>query len=158
MIGKIDFINDIKQYILNEFSQDANFSNIKVEKAYKAENTLTPPEIDIYIGNDREDTPSNSYESENIAIMPITFYCYNKAMIMNNDEEKTDAVDSTMALSESLMKIMEKTKLASNNRNIISATRMNYVAPTKVRDDSVYVAIIRYEFKILNNYVKINNR
>ena len=72
-------------------------------------------------------------------------------------EEKTDIVDSTQELAESLMRIMDKNKLASNNQNIISSTRMNYVAPTKVRDDSVYVSIIRYEFKILNNYVKIYN-
>lgn len=157
MIGKKDFINDIKQYILNEFSQDANFSNVKVEKAYKVENTLTPPEIDIYVGDDREDSISNSYDAENISTLPIIFYCYNKAMIMNDDEEKTDVVDSTQALAESLIKIMDKNKLASNNQNIISSTRMNYVAPTKVRDDSVYVSIIRYEFKILNNYVKIYN-
>lgn len=155
MIGKKDFINDIKQYISNEFSHDANFSKIKVEKAYKVENTLTPPEIDIYVGDDREDTPSNSYEQENISIVPVIFYCYCKAMFMNDEEEKTDVVDSTQALAESLINIMDKHKLASNNRNIISSTRMSYTYPQKVRDDSVYVSIIRYEFKVLNNYVKI---
>lgn len=155
MIGKKDFINDIKQYILNEFSQDVNFSKVKVEKAYKVENTLTPPEIDIFVGNDREDTYSNSYDKENISIVPITFYCYCKAMIMNDEEEKTDVVDSTQALAEILINIMDKNKVALNNSNVISLTRMNYVSPQKVRDDSVYVSIIRYEFKILNNYVKI---
>ena len=155
MIGKKDFINDIKQYILNEFSQDANFSKVKVEKAYKVENTLTPPEIDIFVGNDREDTYSNSYDKENISIVPITFYCYCKAMIMNDEEEKTDVVDSTQALAEILINIMDKNKVALNNSNVISLTRMNYVSPQKVRDDSVYESVIRYEFKILNNYVKI---
>lgn len=155
MIGKKDFINDIKQYILNEFSQDANFSKVKVEKAYEVENTLTPPEIDIFVGNDREDTHSNSYDKENISIVPITFYCYCKAMIMNDEEEKTDVVDSTQALAEILINIMDKNKVALNNSNVISLTRMNYVSPQKVRDDSVYVSVIRYEFKILNNYVKI---
>lgn len=158
MIFKKDFINDIKQYILDEFSNDNNFSKIKVEKAYKVENTLNPPEIDICIGDDREDNQSNSYDNENISIIPVTFYCYCKAMIMNDDEEKTDVVDSTQALGDLLIEIMNKNKLASNNQNIISATRMNYIAPKKVRDDSVYVSIIRYEFKILNNYVKIYNR
>ena len=156
MIGKKDFINDIKQYISNEFSHDANFSNIKVEKAYKVENRLTPPEIDIFVGNDREDTSSNSYDKEYISIVPITFYCYCKAMIMNNEETKTDVVDSTQALAEALINIMDKNKVALNNSNVISLTRMGYVAPQKVRDDSVYVSIIRYEFKVLNNYVKIN--
>lgn len=155
MIGKKDFINDIKQYILNEFSHDTNFSNVKVEKAYKVENTLTPPEIDIYVGNDREDTSSNSFDKENISIVPITFYCYCKAMIMNDEEEKTDVVDSTQALAEILINVMDKNKVASINSNVISLTRMNYISPQKVRDDSVYVSIIRYEFKILNNYVKI---
>ena len=155
MIFKKDFINDIKHYIVNEFSNDNNFSNIKVEKAYKVENTLTPPEIDILIGDDREDTSSNSYDKENISIVPITFYCYCKAMFMNDEEEKTDVVDSTQALAESLMNIMDKNKIALNNLNIISSTRLSYISPQKVRDDSVYVSIIRYEFKVLNNYAKI---
>lgn len=158
MIFKKEFMDDIKKYIINEFSNDNNFSNIKVEKAYKVENTLNPPEIDIYIGDDREDNQSNSYDNENISIIPVTFYCYCKAMIMNDDEEKTDVVDSTQALADKLINIMNKNKVSLNNSNVISLTRLSYLSPTKVRDDSTYVSIIRYEFKILNNYVKIYNR
>ena len=79
-------------------------------------------------------------------------------MIMNGEDEKTDVVDSTQALAETLMNIMNKNKFSLINSNVISLTRLSYLSPTKVRDDSVYVSIIRYEFKVLNNYVKIYNK
>ena len=155
MIGNNDFINDIKQYILNELSQDVNFSNIKVVKAYTSENIIKAPQIAIYVNNDIEDTNSNSYESENISILRVIFYCYNKAMVFDDEEDKTNAVDSTNILSDKLKLLFDKNKFIINNKNIISSTRRSYVQPQPLRDDGVYVAILTYEFKILNDYTKI---
>lgn len=155
MIANNDFINDIKQYILNELSQDVNFSNIKVVKAYTSENIIKAPQIAIYVNNDIEDTNSNSYESENISILRVIFYCYNKAMVFDDEEDKTNAVDSTNILSDKLKLLFDKNKFIINNKNIISSTRRSYVQPQPLRDDGVYVAILTYEFKILNDYTKI---
>ena len=155
MIVNNDFINDIKQYILNELSQDVNFSNIKVVKAYTSENIIKAPQIAIYVNNDIEDTNSNSYESENISILRVIFYCYNKAMVFDDEEDKTNAVDSTNILSDKLKLLFDKNKFIINNKNIISSTRRSYVQPQPLRDDGVYVAILTYEFKILNDYTKI---
>ena len=90
MIGNKDFINDIKQYILNELSQDANFSDLNIVKAYDPQNVMKTPQVSIYIANDKEDESSNSYDSENISSLRVIFYCYNKAMRFNDDEDKTD--------------------------------------------------------------------
>lgn len=155
MIANNDFINDIKQYILNELSQDVNFSNIKVVKAYTSENIIKAPQIAIYVNNDIEDTNSNSYESENISILRVIFYCYNKAMVFDDEEDKTNAVDSTNILSDKLKLLFDKNNFIINNKNIISSTRRSYVQPQPLRDDGVYVAILTYEFKILNDYTKI---
>ena len=153
----IDFMNDIIKYIKESFSTDPDFSNIKVEKAYKAENELATPEIDVYLSDDSEDIISNSYDEENISIKMLTLYCYNKAMIFGNNEEKNDAIESTMILTDRLKTIMNKNNVAKNNKNVISLTRRNSVPPQNLRDGIIYVSIIRYEVKILNNYDKIYN-
>lgn len=155
MIGNKDFINDIKQYILNELSQDSNFNKTKVVRAYTPENIISTPQIAIHVSQDREDEISNSYESENISILRVIFYCYNKAMVFDNDEEKTDVVESTEMLCDKLKSILDKNLLASNNSNIISSARKSYVQPQPIRDNDCYVGIITYEIKVLNNYSKI---
>ena len=155
IVNKI-FIDDIKQYILNELSQDDNFSNVNVVRAYDSQNTLKTPQIAIHISNDMEDRSSNSYESENISIYRLIFYCYNKAMIFDDDEEKTSAIESTDMLANVIKELLNKNKLSENNSNIISSTRTSYVQPQPLRDDGVYVAIMTYEIKVLNDYVKIN--
>ena len=157
-MNNIDFIYDIMKYIKESFSNDSDFSNVKIEKAYKPENQIKTPEIDIFLDNDIEDVISNSYDKENISIKVVTFYCYNKAMEFNNSETKSDVVDSTMILSDRLKAILNKNLVAKNNKNIISLTRKNSIPPQNVRDGMVYVAIIRYEFKVLNEYAKIYNR
>lgn len=157
MIANNDFIDDLKQYILNELSQDVNFSNLNIAKAYDPQNVMKTPQISIYIANDREDESSNSYDSENISSLRVIFYCYNKAMRFNDDEDKTDVVESTMILTDTIKELFNKNKLISHNSNIISSTRISYVQPQPVRDDGVYVAILTYQFKVLNNYTKIYN-
>lgn len=157
MIANNDFIDDLKQYILNELSQDVNFNNLNVTKAYDPQNVMKTPQISIYIANDREDESSNSYDSENISSLRVIFYCYNKAMRFNDDEDKTDVVESTMILTDTIKELFNKNKLISYNSNIISSTRISYVQPQPVRDDGVYVAILTYQFKVLNNYTKIYN-
>lgn len=155
MIENNTFINDLKAYILNELSQDDNFSNIKVVKAYTTENVIKAPQIAVYISNDREDEFSNSYESENISVLRVIFYCYNKAMVFDDDDEKTSAIESTLILCDKLKELLNKNILNSNNINIISSTRKSFVQPQPLRDDGVYVAIMTYEFKVLNDYTKI---
>lgn len=157
MIGNNDFIDDLKQYILNELSQDVNFNNINVAKAYDPQNVMKTPQVSIYISNDREDEQSNSYDSENISSLRVILYCYNKAMRFNDDDDKTDVVESTMILTDTIKELFNKNKLISYNSNIISSTRISYVQPQPVRDDDVYVAILTYQFKVLNNYTKIYN-
>lgn len=157
MIGNNDFIDDLKQYILNELSQDVNFNNLNVTKAYDPQNVMKTPQISIYIANDREDEQSNSYDSENISSLRVILYCYNKAMRFNDDDDKTNVVESTMILADTIKELFNKNKLISYNSNIISSTRISYVQPQPVRDDGVYVAILTYQFKVLNNYTKIYN-
>lgn len=151
------FIDDIKKYIVNKLSTDANFSSVKVVNAYDNTNTIKAPQIAVYLSNDREDEQSNSYESENISILRIVFYCYNKAMVFDNDEDKTSAVESTMLLSDKLKEILNKNDLVEDNKNIISATRKSYTNPQPLRDNGIYVDITTYEFKVLNEYIKNNN-
>lgn len=158
MIGNKDFIDDIKQYILNELSQDANFSDLNIVKAYDPQNVMKTPQVSIYIANDREDESSNSYDSENISSLRAIFYCYNKAMRFNDDEDKTDVVESTMILADTIKELFNKNKLVSNNINIISSTRRSYVQPQPIRDDGVYVAILTYDFKVLNDYTPKDNQ
>lgn len=158
MIANRQFIDDIKKYILNELSQDTNFSNVKIVNAYDNENVMKTPQIAVYISNDSEDENSNSYDSENISILRVIFYCYNKAMVFDDDNEKTNANESTSRLSERLKEILNKNSLASNNLNVISCTRKNYVQPQPLRDNTIYVDITTYQIKVLNNYTKIYNK
>lgn len=156
MIANKIFIEDIKQYILNELSQNDDFSNVNIVRAYDPENKMQVPQISINISNDREDTPSNSYESENISVLRVQFYCYNKAMIFGDDEDKTSAIESTDILADVIKELFNKNNFSKDNSNIISSTRTSYVQPQPLRDDGVYVAIITYEFKVLNDYTKIH--
>lgn len=157
-MNNVDFIKDIIEYIKESFSTDLDFSEIKVEIAYKPENELETPEIDVFLNDDIEDVISNSYDKENISIIPVTFYCYNEAMEFNGNDEKSDVVVSTMILADRLKAILEKNRVAQNNKNVISLTRKSYIPPQNVRDGITYVSIIRYEFKVLNEYAKIYNR
>ena len=158
MIANNDFIDDLKQYILNELSQDINFNNLNIVKAYDPQNIMKTPQVSIYIYNDREDEQSNSYDSENISSLRVILYCYNKAMRFNDDEDKTDVVESTMILTDTIKRLFDKNKLISYNSNIIASTRRSYVQPQPIRDDGVYVAILTYDFKVLNDYEKIYNK
>ena len=46
----------------------------------------------------------------------------------------------------------------NENNNIIASTRKSYVQPQPIREDGlVYVGILTYEFKVLNDYTKIYN-
>lgn len=155
MINKSYLFEDLKKYITNNMIN--SFTGLKVEKAYKPEDTLTTPSICISISDDGEDTASNSYDSENMSNVVVVFYCYNKAMRFNDDSEKTDVVESTRILSDELTNILNKNKLCNDNFNIISSTRNSYVQPQPVREDKTYVAIIRYAMKVLNDYTKIYN-
>lgn len=156
-MNDLDLMNDIIAYIKDSFSNDVDFSKIKVEKAYKAENEIATPEIDIYLSDEGEDIISNSYDDENISIKLLTLYCYNKAMVFGDNDSKNDAVESTMILTDRLKTIMNKNNVSKNNKNIISLTRRSVVPPQDLRDGIIYVSIIRYEIKVLNNYEKIYN-
>ena len=158
MINTIDFINDLKQYITTKFSLSSNFSNVKVARAYDSENKNETPQISVYISNSKERENTNSYESENISIIRVTFYCYNKSMLLENNNEKTSAIDSTTMLCDELQEIFNKNVFSDNNSNIISSTRKSYVQPQSIREDGiVYVGILTYEFNVLNDYTKIYN-
>lgn len=158
MINIKDFISDLKQYILTSFEQNANFSNIKVAMAYDSENTIKTPQVSISINNNREDDSSNSYDSENISILRVVLYCYNKAMIFDNDTEKTSAILSTTILTNEIQNIFDKNLFGVENNNIIASTRKSYVQPQSIREDGlVYVGILTYEFRVLNDYTKIYN-
>lgn len=96
MLNTIDFINDLKQYLKTSIiTLDSDFSTLDTYTAYTYEHTPTPPEINVYINDDSEDTISNSYDGENISSVSVNIYCYAGAMLLNNDSTKTSAVDST---------------------------------------------------------------
>lgn len=158
MINIKDFIDDLKQYILNSFEENANFSNLNVAMAYDSENQIKTPQVSIYIANNREDEISNSYDSENISTLRVILYCYNKAMVLNDDTEKTSAILTTTIFANEIQNIFDKNMFSKNNNNIISSTRKSYVQPQTIREDGlVYVGILTYEFKVLNEYTKIYN-
>ena len=88
-----DFVDDIKAYLKEKvISLDSNFNKLETYDAYTLEHTPTPPEIDVHILDDGEDTYSNSFtEGENISLIVLNIYCYAEAMLFNNDTEKTNA-------------------------------------------------------------------
>lgn len=156
MINIKDFIDDLKQYILHSFEENENFSNLNVAMAYDSENTIKTPQVSIYIANNKEDESSNSYDSENVSTLRVILYCYNKAMVLNNDTEKTSAILTTTIFTNELQNIFDKNMFSKDNNNIISSTRKSYTPPQPIREDGlVYVGILTYEFRVLNDYTKI---
>lgn len=157
MLNTNDFIDDIKKYLKEQVKLlDSNFKDLNTYTAYTYEHTPKAPEIDVYINDDTEDINSNSYaEGENISIISLNIYCYAEAMKLNNDSEKTNAVDVTNLLAQRVKEVMSKNKLQNNNSNIISVERQSYTGAMNVRDTVLYVAIFRYDIKIIENYTKI---
>lgn len=158
MLNTIDFINDLKQYLKTSIiTLDSDFSKLDTYTAYTYEHTPTPPEINVYINDDSEDIISNSYDGENISSVSVNIYCYADAMLLNNDSKKTSAVDTTTLLAQRVKEVLEKNNYAMANENIISCSRTSYTGAMNVRDTKLYVAILRYDFKVRNNYIKIYN-
>lgn len=160
MLNTNDFIDDIKEYLKEKvILLDSNFNKLETYTAYTYEHTPKAPEIDVYINDDSEDTISNSFsEGENISNISLNIYCYGDAMTFNNDDKKTSAVDVTTILAQRVKEAMLKNNLLENNNNIISSTRASFTGATNVRDTVLYVAIFRYDIKVLNNYTKIYNK
>lgn len=158
MLNTIDFIEDLKEYLkISIVALDNDFSKLDTYTAYTYEHTPTPPEINVYINDDSEDVISNSYDGENISSVSVNIYCYAEAMQLNNETNKTSAVDTTTLLAQHVKEVLEKNKYASENENIISCSRTSYTGAMNVRDTKLYVAILRYDFKVRNNYIKIYN-
>lgn len=157
MLNTNDFIDDIKKYLKEQvILLDSNFKDLNTYTAYTYEHTPKAPEIDVYINDDMEDTNSNSYEEgENISVISLNIYCYAEAMKLNNDSEKTNAVDVTNLLAQRVKEVMSKSKLYNKNSNIISSERQSFTGAMNVRDTVLYVAIFRYEIKVIENYTKI---
>ena len=152
-----DFVDDIKKYLKEKVvSLDSNFRDLDTYTAYTYEHTPKAPEIDVYVVDDTDDTNSNSYEEgENITNISLYIYCYAEAMKLNNDTEKTNAVDVSTLLADRVKEAMLKNNLYNNNKNVISVEKVSYTGSTNVRDTVLYVAIYRYDIKVLNNYIKI---
>lgn len=158
MIDTRDFVDDIKQYLKQRVVElNSDFSKLETYTAYTYEHKPTPPEIDVYINDDSEDDMSNSYDGENLSVISLNIYCYADAMKLNNSNEKTSAVDTTTLLAQYVKQLLTKNEIISFNPNVISSKRTAYTGAMNVRDTVLYVAILRYDFKILNNYTKIYN-
>lgn len=156
MAKLVEFLDDLKQYLQESITTlDNNFSNLKVTYAYENENKPNPPEIKLMTFDDSEDTMTNSYESENITTVSCNIYAYANAMKFNGSEEKTNAVISTTILADDIKEVLKKINFNQNNSNIIASTRQTYTGAMAVKDTSYYMAVVVYEFKILNNYTKV---
>lgn len=157
MLNTNDFIDDIKKYLKAKVIElDSNFTNLETYTAYTYEHTPKAPEIDVYINDETDDINSNSFtEGENISTISLNIYCYAEAMKLNNDAEKTNAVDTTTLLAQRVKDAMSKNNLYDNNSNIISVDKASYTGAMNVRDTVLYVAIFRYDIKVINNYNKI---
>lgn len=158
MLNTLDFVEDIKTYLKNSITTlDSDFSKLETYTAYTYEHTPQPPEIDVFINDDSEDDLSNSFDGENISSVSLNIYCYADAMKLKGSSTKTSAVDTTTLLAQYVKQVLKKNEIASINTNIISSTRTAYTGAMNVRDTVLYVAILRYDFKVLNNYNKIYN-
>lgn len=154
----LDFVDDLKQYIKTKVvTLDSSFDALKVDDAYVYEKKPTPPEIDIAIVDFSDDDPSNSYESENLSVVVLNFYCYANAMKLGNNTDKSNAVITTTKLADALAKALDKNVFVENNTNVISSSKQSFTGAMSVEDSSLYVAIFRYNFKIKNEYTKIYN-
>ena len=160
MLNTNDFIEDIKAYLKEKVvALDSNFKDLETYTAYTYEHTPKAPEIDVYINDDSDDTNSNSfYEGENVSSISLNIYCYAEAMKLNGSSSKANAVDTTNLLAQRVKEAMLKNNLLENNKNIISSTRTSYTGAMNVRDTVLYVAIFRYDIKVINNYEKIYNK
>ncbi len=155
-----EFVDDLKKYLLSSIpALDSNFSSLVVNDAYESENKPNPPEIKVMVFDFSEDNQTNSYnEGENITNISCNIYAYANAMKLNGNEDKSNAVITTTALSSDIMNVLSKNKFALNNPNIIRSTRMTYTGAQAIKDTSCYMAVAVYEFKIINNYIKVYNR
>ena len=157
-MNTIDFVEDIKAYLKEKVVElDSDFSKIETYTAYTLEHKPEPPEIDVYINDDSDDDMSNSFDGENLSSVSLNIYCYADAMKLKGSNEKTSAVDTTTLLAQYVKQLLMKNQIVSFNSNVISSRRTAYTGAMNVRDTVLYVAILRYDFKILNNYVKIYN-
>ena len=156
MINTIDFVDDLKQYLKASITTlDSDFSSLETYTAYTYEHTPKAPEIDIYINDDSDDETSNSFDGENISNISLNIYCYADAMKLNGSNNKTSAVETTTLLAQYVKDSLKKNTIISANSNIISSTRTAYTGAMNVRDTVLYVAILRYDFKVRNNYTKV---
>lgn len=149
-----EFINFIKDYLKTNIPiVDSSFNKLDTFNAYEPEHTPKAPEIDVLLVNSGEDSASNSFESENISTVSLSLYCYINAMKLDDDEDKTSVVDVGLRLMDDIKKVMDKNTISRSNQNIISCTLGSSSSTTKVENYNFYYFVLRYDFKINNNYV-----
>ena len=154
------FIDDIKKYLkdnMNILLEDySELNTLKVENAYAFEHKPTPPEIDVVCIDYRDDTVSDSYdEGENLSFVGLQFYCYGKSMKIKDSENKYDPIKVTTILADFITKLLKRNVIGTKNKNIISSRKLTQTNVMQVRDFSMYYCVLRYDFRITNDYKKV---
>ena len=151
----IEFLNDLQNYIAKAFKDDADITVdvpvfLQYMQAHKIGNEIQIMGLDC-----STDTAYESYESENIAYVPVQIVPVTSKQVIGGKQH--NAQTSALAYSAKIKELLEKTHAAGWNKNIMRISRvgMDFSVPYE-SGSSFYVAPMRFDVYVRTPYERVS--
>lgn len=150
----IEFLDDLRVYLEKSFAEDADIkSTVPVVLQYTEAHAVRN-EIQIMGLNDNTDADYESYESENIAYVPVQIVPIASKQSIAGKQETSQR--SAMIYAQKVQRLLEKVRAASWNANIVRISRVGSDFAIPYETGSVfYVAPMRFDVYVRLPYAPV---
>ena len=159
----VEFLDYVKSYLEDKFSQDTDFTSSKRPKVYDAYQVAHEPskikgcEIQVRVLDNYEFQTATSFEQKNVNSVPLQFTVY--APQMSIKSQVVSGQEASLIIAQKIEKyiydLIYAEKGSSNyNRNILGGRLMSSSPALPMNDSgSLYMTAVRFDFKISYPYV-----
>lgn len=151
------FLDDIILYIKNAINADTDITKtVKVDKAYKYNDTITPPQISVQSIDDNDAELYNTYDGEEVSYCPIQITVYCNQMKIGNATKS--AQDCSLIIADKIKALFDMKDTVEWNKNIVRMRRVGGTPSMPIETGATtYMSPIRYDFYVAKNYLTITN-
>lgn len=150
----IEFLDDLKAYLEKSFAADKSISaDVPVVFQYTQAHVVRN-EIQIMGLNDSTEADYESYESENIAYVPIQIVPVTGKQSIAGKTETSQR--SAIIYAQKIQRLLEKVRAASWNANIMRISRVgsDFAIPYET-GSAFYVAPMRFDVYVRKPYASV---
>lgn len=151
----IEFLNDMKAYLAKAFADDSNIkANVPVYlqymEAHKIGNEIQLMGLDNSTGAEYE-----SYESENIAYVPMQIVPITCKQTISGKQQSAQV--SSMIYADKIKSLLDKVTATKWNKNIMRISRvgMDFAMPYE-SGSAYFVAPLRFDIYVKVPYEKVS--